>query len=133
MLVEDSKLSAEQQAEIQHTMHAKVLESESHPLISFHSTKIEKTGVNHWRVTGDLTLHGQSRSILVEVHYAEGAYTGRSTIKQTDFGINPVSVGGGVVKLKNPFEVQFVGCCQSDNGFALNLRGDRRSLTTASL
>jgi hypothetical protein len=107
-LVEDSKLSAEQQAEIHHTMHAKVLESESYPLISFHSTKIEKTGVNHWSVTGDLTLHGQSRSILAEVHYAEGAYTGRSTIKQTDFGINPISVGGGVVKVKNQLEVQFV-------------------------
>jgi len=107
-LVEDSKLSAEQQAEIQHTMHAKVLESERYPLISFHSTKIEKIGVNHWRVTGDLTLHGQSRSILAEVHYAGGAYTGRSTIKQTDFGINPVSVGGGVVKVKNQLEVHFV-------------------------
>jgi polyisoprenoid-binding protein YceI len=107
-LVEDSKLSAEQQAEIQHTMHAKVLESESYPLISFHSTKIEKAGVNHWLVTGDLTLHGQRRPILAEVQYAEGAYTGRSTIKQTDFGINPVSVGGGVVKVKDQLEVQFV-------------------------
>jgi hypothetical protein len=46
-LVEDNKLSAEQQAEIQHTMHAKVLESESYPLTIFHSTKIEKAGVNH--------------------------------------------------------------------------------------
>src|SRR5216684_6202604 len=90
-LVEDNKLSAEQHAEIQHTMHAKVLQSESYPLISFHSTKIEKTGANHWIVTGVLTLHGQSRPILAEAHYAEGAYTGRSTIKQTDFGINPIS------------------------------------------
>ena len=81
---------------------------ESYPLISFHSTKIEKTGVNHWLVTGELTLHGQSRPILAEVHYAEGAYTGRSTIKQTDFGINPVSVGGGIVKVKNELDIQFV-------------------------
>jgi polyisoprenoid-binding protein YceI len=107
-LVEDNKLSAEQQAEIQHTMHAKVLQSESYPLISFHSTKIEKTGANHWIVTGELTLHGQSRPILAEAHYAEGAYTGRSTIKQTDFGINPISVAGGVVKVKNELEIQFV-------------------------
>ena len=81
---------------------------ESYPLISFHSTKIEKTGVNHWLVTGELTLHGQSRLIRAEVDYAEGAYTGRSTIKQTDFGINPVSVAGGVVKVKNELEIQFV-------------------------
>ena len=107
-LVEDNQLSAEQQAEIQYTMRAKVLQSESYPLISFHSTKIEKTRVNHWLVTGELTLHGQSRPIRAEVDYAEGAYTGRSTIKQTDFGINPVSVAGGVVKVKNELEIQFV-------------------------
>src|SRR6201998_337166 len=107
-LVEDNKLSAEQQTEIQHTMHAKVLESESYPLISFHSTKIEKAGVNHWLVTGDLTLHGQRRPIRAEVHYAEGAYTGHSTIKQTDFGIHPISVAGGAVKVKNELEFQFV-------------------------
>jgi len=106
-LVQENKLSAEQQAEIQHTMHAKVLQSESYPLISFRSTKIEKTGLSHWLLKGDLTLHGQSRPILAEVHYAEGAYTGRSTIKQNDFGINPVSVGGGVVKVKNELEIQF--------------------------
>lgn len=107
-LVEDNKLNAAQQAEIQHTMHAKVLESESYPLISFHSTKIEKTGVDHWLVTGELMLHGQSRPILAEVHGTEGAYAGRSTIKQTDFGINPVSVGGGIVKVKNELDIQFV-------------------------
>jgi polyisoprenoid-binding protein YceI len=107
-LVEDNKLSEEQQAEVQHTMHAKVLQSEEYPLISFHSTKIEKAGVNRWVVAGELILHGQSRPILGEVHYGEGAYTGRSTIKQTDFGINPVTVGGGVVRVKNELEIQFV-------------------------
>src|SRR6201998_946701 len=107
-LVEDNKLSAEQQAEIQHTMHAKVLESESYPLISFHSTKIEKAGVKYWLVTGELTLRGQSRPVRAEVHYAEGACTGHSTIKQTDFGINPISVAGGAVKVINELEIQFV-------------------------
>jgi len=107
-LVEDDKLSAEQQGEVQHTMHAKVLQSESYPLISFHSVKIEKTGINRWIVSGELTLHGQSRSTLAEVQYREGAYTGRSTIKQTDFGINPVSIAGGVVRVKNELEIQFV-------------------------
>jgi hypothetical protein len=53
-------------------------------------------------------LHGQSRLIRAEVDYAGGAYTGSSTIKQTDFGINPVSVAGGVVKVKNELEIQFV-------------------------
>ncbi len=107
-LVEDRKLSAEEQAEVQRTMRAKVLQSESYPLISFHSTRIVKTGVDQWLVSGELTLHVQSRPISGEVHYGGGAYRGRSTIKQTDFGIDPVSVAGGVVKVKNELEIQFV-------------------------
>ena len=107
-LVADKKLSTEQQAEVQQTMQASVLRSKIYPFISFHSTKIEKTGVDHWLVTGELTLRGQSRTIQAEAHYAAGAYTGRSTIKQTDFGIDPVSVAGGIVKVKNELEIQFV-------------------------
>jgi len=107
-LVEDNKLRTEQQAEVQRTMQAKVLQSESYPLISFHSTKVEKNGVNRWIVSGELTLHGQSRSIRAEVHDSAEGYTGRSKIKQTDFGINPVSVAGGVVKVKDELEIQFV-------------------------
>jgi len=104
----DNKLRTEQQAEVQRTMQAKVLQSESYPLISFHSTKVEKNGVNRWIVSGELTLHGQSRSIQAEVHDSAEGYTGHSKIKQTDFGINPVSVAGGVVKVKDELEIQFV-------------------------
>ena len=107
-VVADNKLSAERQAEVQRTMQAKVLQSEIYPLISFHSTKIEKKGVNRWIVYGELTLHGQSRPILAEVHDSTEGYTGHSTIRQTDFGISPVSIGGGLVKVKNELEIQFV-------------------------
>ena len=105
-VVQDDKLTAEQQGEVERTMHARVLDSESYPLISFHSTKIEKTGVNQWMVSGELTLRGRSRPILAEVRYNDGAYTGHSTIKQTDFGITPVSIGG-LVKVKNELDIQF--------------------------
>ena len=56
---------------------------------------------------GELTLHGQSRSILADVRSEDGAYTGRSKIKQTDFGIAPVSIAGGAVKVKDVIEVVF--------------------------
>jgi hypothetical protein len=107
-LVADKKLSTEQQAEVQHTMQASVLQGKLYPFISFRSTKIEKTGVDHWLVTGELTLRGETRPIQAEVHYAAGAYTGRSAIKQTDFGIDPISGAGGIVKVKNELEIQFV-------------------------
>jgi polyisoprenoid-binding protein YceI len=106
--MQDDKLSPEQQAEVQHTMHTKVLQSESYPLISFHSVKIQKTGADQWIVSGDLTLHGQTKPIQADVQIGDGAYTGHAKIKQTDFGMNSVSVAGGVVKVKNELEIYFV-------------------------
>ena len=107
-LMEDDKLSPGEQAEVQHTMHVQVLESETYPLISFHSVKIQKAGADHWIVFGDLTLHGRTKPIQADVRIGDGAYTGHAKIKQTDFGINPVSVAGGVVKVKNELEIYFV-------------------------
>jgi hypothetical protein len=37
----------------------------------------------------------------------DGKYIGNMTIKQTDFGIRPVSVGGGIVKVKNELKIDF--------------------------
>jgi polyisoprenoid-binding protein YceI len=71
-LVADKKLSTEQQAEVQHTMQASVLQSKLYPFISLRSTKIEKTGVDHWLVTGELTLRGETRPIQADVQYTVG-------------------------------------------------------------
>ena len=55
-------------------------------------------------VTGDLTLHGATRPLsshlVVEVQGRRLVARGTATLKQTDFGIEPVSVAG-VVKVKN--------------------------------
>jgi hypothetical protein len=45
--------------------------------------------------------------VHVEVKRSSDAYTGRASIKQTDFGIKPVSVAGGVVKVKNELDIEF--------------------------
>jgi len=103
----DKDLRAEQQAEVQRTMQTKVLESDQYPEISFRSTAIEKAGADTWRATGDLTLHGQVRPVSSTVRKQQDAYVGRCQIKQTDFGIRPVSVAGGVVKVKNELEIEF--------------------------
>jgi len=34
-------------------------------------------------------------------------YRGSATLKQTDFGITPVTVAGGTVKVKNEVKVEF--------------------------
>ena len=102
----DDKLSAEKQSEVQNTMHSEVLESQKFPDIIFKSTAIQSIQAGRWLVTGDLNLHGQTRPVRVEVRAADGGYTGSAKLKQTDFGIRPVNVGG-VVKVKNELEITF--------------------------
>jgi polyisoprenoid-binding protein YceI len=48
-----------------------------------------------------LTLHGVIKPVALSVNRNGDAYVGHATIKQTDFGIKPISVGGGVIKVKN--------------------------------
>jgi hypothetical protein len=51
-------------------------------------------------------LHGVTKPIEVSVKKDAGAYSGSAVIKQTDFGIQPISVGG-VVKVKNELRIVF--------------------------
>jgi hypothetical protein len=48
-----------------------------------------------------------TKPITVAVKRNGGAYVGRATLRQTDFGIKPVSAAGGTVKVKNELEIDF--------------------------
>jgi polyisoprenoid-binding protein YceI len=104
---EDKSLSPDKQAEVQRTMQTQVLESEKYPEISFHSTSIQPTGADAWEVRGDLTLHGQTRPVMTTVQKHQDAYVGHCQLKQTEFGIHLVRVGGGVVKVKDQLDIEF--------------------------
>jgi len=106
MLVRAEGDDKKNQAEIQQTMQEKVLESAKYPEISFRSSSVEKAGDNAWRVKGNLMLHGVTKPVEVNAKEEGGAYTGNITIKQTDFGIQPINVGG-VVKVKNELQIAF--------------------------
>jgi len=58
-------------------------------------------------VTGSLTLHGEKRPVTVTVSQKNGHYTGALSIRQTDFGIKPVKVAGGTVKVKDELRIEF--------------------------
>ena len=106
--VGDPEVSEKDRGDIQKTMlGAEVLDSERFPEIVFKSTAVEPNGADRWMVRGDLTLHGQTRPVAVEVSYRAGHYTGQATLKQTEFGIKPVSVAGGTVKVKDAVRVEF--------------------------
>lgn len=107
MVEPDKDLGAEKQAEVQRTMQEKVLESDKYPEISFRSSSARKTAADSWIVTGILTLHGHSNRVSSTVRRVQDRYVGRCLIKQTDFGIEPVRVGGGLVKVKDELDVEF--------------------------
>ena len=100
--------SDSERSQVQHTMLSpKVLDPEKFPEISFHSTSIESAGQGKWNVQGDLTLHGQTHAVKVEVEGASGNYRGSARLKQTDFGITPITIGGGSIKVKDEVRIEF--------------------------
>ena len=103
----DPKVDAKTQAEIQRDMQEKTLESIQYPEIAFRSTRVDKQVDGQWKVEGLLTLHGATKPLAVTVKRAGDAYVAHVVLKQTDFGIKPITVGGGLIKVKNEVEIDF--------------------------
>ena len=103
----DPKVDAKTQATIQTDMEEMTLETTKFPEITFRSSRIEKIGDGQWKVDGDLSLHGVTRPVSLTVKQTGDSYTARTVLKQTDFGIKPISIGGGMIKVKNEVEIDF--------------------------
>src|SRR5438270_7492180 len=104
----DPQLEEKKRAEVQKTMLGPaVLDIAKYPEIRFHSTKATPAGSSAWDVTGELTLHGQTHPVSVPVKKEHGLYIGSAKLKQTDFGISPVAVAGGTVKVKDEIKLDF--------------------------
>src|SRR5579863_6460069 len=107
MVRPDPKIDAKTQATIQTDMDEMTLETKKFPEIVFRSSRIEKAADGQWKVDGDLTLHGVSKPVSLTVKQTGDSYTTHTVLKQTDFGIKPISVGGGMIKVKNEVDIDF--------------------------
>lgn len=106
--VVDRDVSEKDRAEIQKTMLGpEVLDSERFPEIVFRTTSAESAGAGRWTLRGNLTLHGETRAVTVEAILKNGHYTGHATVKQTEFGMKPVRVAGGAVRVKDEVRIEF--------------------------
>jgi polyisoprenoid-binding protein YceI len=77
------------------------LDTAKYPTITFTSTKVEKSGENGLKITGDLTLHGVTKSVTLDakvnkigifeipgVMKAQAAgFDATTVIKRSDFGV----------------------------------------------
>jgi polyisoprenoid-binding protein YceI len=93
----------------------RVLDAARYPEIVFRSRAVEgkrvSPGVYELKVTGEFTLHGVSRTMVlplrVELVGDLLTATGRATLEQTAFGIKPVTAAGGMVKVKDALEIEY--------------------------
>ena len=113
--VEEKGEPAGDAAKVQEAMLSpKVLDTGRFPTVIFTSTRVSgrspSAGVYDLEVTGDLSLHGVTKSVVLPLRVEAGAgslkATGHLEIKQTDYGIDPVTVAG-VVKVKNALTIDY--------------------------
>jgi polyisoprenoid-binding protein YceI len=90
-----------------------VLDVKNFPSIAFVSTVVSGRGsasALDLQITGNLTIRGTTKPVRAAASARiDGdtlTATGKFTIKQTDFGIKPISVGG-VVKVKDDLNINF--------------------------
>ncbi|SRR5579884_810322 len=106
--VRDPGISEKERAEIQNKMTGpEVLDAQPYREIVFESTEAEQAGPDKWNVRGNLTLHGEKHLIGVEVRQVNGYYVGSSRFKQSEFGIKPIRIAGGAVRVKDEVRVDF--------------------------
>ncbi len=85
------------------------LDVAKYPTLTFKSKRVEPTGTGKYKVTGDLTIHGVTKEVVLDVEGPTGPIkdprgnlhmgaSATTTIKRTDFGINgaPGMVGDEV-------------------------------------
>jgi polyisoprenoid-binding protein YceI len=92
-----------------------VLDARRYPGIVFHSRKVSGKHLSEatfaLTVEGELSLHGVTRPIAVplqvELRGDALAASGKLVVKQSDFGIEPTSAAGGLVKVEDEVTLTF--------------------------
>lgn len=102
--------------EVQRVMLSeRVLDVRRYPTIAFASRSVSVVDRHDTAlvlaIAGDLTLHGVTRPLTIRVAGVAGPdeirARGSFFVKQTDFGIQPVTAGAGTVKVKDALQVTF--------------------------
>lgn len=107
-----------------HLKSADFLEAEKHPTMTFRSTRVEVVGEGELRVAGDLTLHGVTKPVVLNVEgptevvkdpwgYQRWGASATAKINRREFGLNfnaLLETGGAVVgdEIKISLDVEFV-------------------------
>lgn len=114
-LVVIDDMSEKDRREIERVACEEILDAAHYPAIVFQSASVEahRTAEGRYRarIRGDLSLRGVTRECSIDatatfegdVLRAQGGFA----LRQSDFNIRPISVAGGLLKLKDEVQLSF--------------------------
>jgi polyisoprenoid-binding protein YceI len=100
---------------LEQAMYDQVLEPNRFPTAVYESNQVtaQKDSADQWRVhvTGELSFHGVTQSLSLDARVAYMGtmmrIAGEFPLRQSDYGIKPVSFAGGALKLKDELKFNF--------------------------
>ncbi len=119
LTIDGSSITTDNDTRDTHLRSGDFLDLENHPTISFKSTKVELLGDNQLLVTGDLTIRGVTREVVLDAEYvgvgkdAYGrtrvAFSARTEIERDDWGVSwnmALETGGLLVGKRVQIELE---------------------------
>ncbi len=115
--IEAASIDTNDEKRDEHLRSGDFLDAEAHPHLTFTSTAVDRG----WSVTGELTIRGESRPVVLDVDYLGtfanpwgqkvAAFSAKTTLNREEFGITwnaPLEAGGVLVgkELKIELEIQ---------------------------
>jgi polyisoprenoid-binding protein YceI len=106
-----------------HLASADFFETEKYPTITFKSKKVEAKSADNFKVTGELTMHGVTREVTLDVEYngfgknpwgmTVAGFSARTSISRKEYGLNwnvALEAGGMLVsdKINITLEVEAI-------------------------
>ncbi len=91
-----------------HLRSADFLEADKYPHLTFKATSVKSTGEGRFQVTGDLTIRGTTKPVVLEVEYSgrvkdpwggeRAGFSARTSLHRKDFGLtwNQALEAGGI-------------------------------------
>jgi polyisoprenoid-binding protein YceI len=128
VVIDASSIDTAEPKRDEHLKGSDFLDTASYPTLTFQSRTIERHGARY-QVTGDLTLHGVTRSVTLDAEFQgqgkdpwggqRAAFSAKGSVNREDFGLswNQVLEAGGVLvgtKIDIELEVQAVKVVQAE-------------------
>ncbi len=100
--IQTASISTDNDGRDKHLRSPDFFAADSFPALTFKSTKVTPTGKDRVQVTGDLTMHGVTKSVVLDVEFlgmgevgvggqswgTKAGFDATATLNRKDFGIN---------------------------------------------